>query len=79
MGLAPVSIPARVRPAYDLNNYLSWFSCLSMIVGYRAAPSLMVILVTLLVNLTEVLVYRLQLKCNQRFCALDNSPPGSVT
>ena len=27
-----------------------------MIVGYRAAPSLMVILVTLLINLPEVLV-----------------------
>ena len=60
MGLAPVSMPARVRPAYDRKNYLSGFSCLSMIVGYRAAPLLIVILVTLSINLPVVLVYKLQ-------------------
>ena len=46
-----------------------------MIVGNWAAPSLMLILVTLSLNLAEVFVVRLQGKRNQRWCALDNSPP----
>ena len=38
-----------------------------MIVGYRAVPPLVVILVTLLINLPEVLVYRLQCVTNLKF------------